>query len=58
MFNHEKTEKQIMHLFALLTAIKASAENDETEAVITLTEIADEKLKAVWKEVSGNEKQA
>jgi len=63
MFNHEKTEKDIMNLFGLITAIKSSAENvsagdDEenvtkhTESVAQLCDIASEKLSNVWKDVS------
>ena|SRR5215204_6286097 len=63
MFDIEKTEKDIMNLFGLVTAIKSSAENvssgdDEeniekhTESVAQLCDIASEKLSAVWANVS------
>jgi len=63
MFDIEKTEKDIMNLFGLITAIKSSAENvsggdDEenftkhTESVAQLCDIASEKLTSVWANVS------
>src|SRR5215204_4396108 len=63
MFEIEKTEKDIMNLFGLITAIKSSSENvsvgdDEenvtkhTESVAQLCDIASEKLSSVWATVS------
>src|SRR5215204_5491002 len=63
MFEIEKTEKDIMNLFGLITAIKSSAENvsadddsenieKHTESVAQLCDIASEKLSAVWANVS------
>ena len=65
MFNSETTEKEIMNLFALISAIKSSAENvtqhidgdtedidEHCETVINLSEIMKDKLSNVWKDVS------
>ena len=65
MFNPENTEKEIMNLFALISAIKSSAENVERhidgdtedidehcETVINLSEMMKDKLSNVWKTVS------
>jgi len=63
MFDIEKTEKDIMNLFGLITAIKSSAENvsagddtenieKHTESVAQLCDIASEKLSLVWANVS------
>jgi len=63
MFDLEKTEKTIMNLFGLLTAIKSSAENlsrdidieqldKHIESVTELCDISREKLTDVWESVS------
>ncbi len=59
MFNFEATEKKIIRLFALIHAVKASAENlaeglaDEHKfSIIGLAEIADQETDAVYQDVS------
>ncbi len=59
MFNFEATEKKIIRLFALIHAVKASAENlgegiaDEHKfSIIGLAEIADQLTDAVYGDVS------
>ncbi len=59
MFDFEATEKKIIRLFALIHAIKASAENldegiaDEHKfSIIGLAEIADALTDAVYQDVS------
>lgn len=56
MFNFENTEKEIVNLFALISAIKSSAENldsgEESETIMNLADIARDKLSNVWKDVS------
>jgi hypothetical protein len=62
MFDLERTEKSVMNLFGLITAIRSSAENlsggdgEDTEkhceSVIELCDISREKLIEVWEAVS------